>query len=209
VWIFLKTIQKWLHNIFLKKYGFGCLYRDFFTCGNTFGHVEGAWHLPYTSIGSYYPDTENTPNEWQGKWSNKKAGKCATRMGLWLGIVNTKVEWETTTSMTAPYKLVIITSCYRLYLTWKEYGIYHTRVTIICSVPSLWKVKEFKRIVFVIYKFSLFFVFKELNLVTFNFWGYKIKMPNPIEAKRRNLWQNPLVNIQTLKLLVNWLTAGE
>ena len=42
------------------------------------------------SIGSYYPDTENTPNEWQGKWSNKKAGKCATRMGLWLGIVNTR-----------------------------------------------------------------------------------------------------------------------
>jgi hypothetical protein len=26
----LKSIQKWLHNNFLKKYGFGWLYRDFF-----------------------------------------------------------------------------------------------------------------------------------------------------------------------------------
>ena len=26
----LKFIQKWLHNNFLKKYGFGWLYRDFF-----------------------------------------------------------------------------------------------------------------------------------------------------------------------------------
>jgi hypothetical protein len=25
----LKFIQKWLHNNFLKKYGFGWLYRDF------------------------------------------------------------------------------------------------------------------------------------------------------------------------------------
>ena len=26
----LKSIQKWLHNKFLKKYGFGWLYKDFF-----------------------------------------------------------------------------------------------------------------------------------------------------------------------------------
>jgi hypothetical protein len=26
----LKFIQKWLHNIFLEKYGFGWLYSDFF-----------------------------------------------------------------------------------------------------------------------------------------------------------------------------------
>jgi hypothetical protein len=32
----LKFIQKWLHNNFLKKYGFGWLYRDFFTFPNTF-----------------------------------------------------------------------------------------------------------------------------------------------------------------------------
>ena len=35
----LKSIQKWLHNNFLKKYGFGWLYRDFFTWCNTFGHI--------------------------------------------------------------------------------------------------------------------------------------------------------------------------
>jgi hypothetical protein len=35
----LKSIQKWLYNNFLKKYGFGWLYRDFFTCGNTFDHI--------------------------------------------------------------------------------------------------------------------------------------------------------------------------
>ena len=35
----LKSIQKWLHNNFLTKYGFGWLYRDFFTCCNTFGRI--------------------------------------------------------------------------------------------------------------------------------------------------------------------------
>ena len=35
----LKSIQKWPHNIFLKKYGFGWLYRDFLTCSNIFGQI--------------------------------------------------------------------------------------------------------------------------------------------------------------------------
>ena len=36
---FVKIYPKWLHNKKKLKYGFGWLYRDFFTCGNTFGHI--------------------------------------------------------------------------------------------------------------------------------------------------------------------------
>jgi urate oxidase len=42
----LKFIQKWLHNNVLKKYGFGWLYRDFFTFPNTFDR----WLYMYTIL---------------------------------------------------------------------------------------------------------------------------------------------------------------
>jgi hypothetical protein len=43
----LKSIQKWLHNNFLNKYGFGWLYRFFFTCANTFVHTLYILITPY------------------------------------------------------------------------------------------------------------------------------------------------------------------
>jgi hypothetical protein len=52
----LKSIQKWLHNNFLKKYGFGWLYRDFFTFPNTFDRWLYMWYINLSCL--------NKENSW-------------------------------------------------------------------------------------------------------------------------------------------------
>jgi hypothetical protein len=65
--------------MFLKKYGFGWLYRDFFTCGDTFGHVlyslkhvfsGEATYINFIVFGLTRPGLEHTNYRIRGEHAN-------------------------------------------------------------------------------------------------------------------------------------------